>query len=163
MPCAILRAIALRALLPYPARMTLAVAVETAAVALAVSLPGGAAAADVVAVVSSRSAVTALSKAQLADIFLGKVNRFPDGTPAMPIDQPEGSPQRDAFYANVAGKSPAQIKSHWAKLIFTGRGQSPRTESNDAEMIKAIATHPQAIGYIDRSAVDSSVKVLIDR
>jgi ABC-type phosphate transport system substrate-binding protein len=143
--------------------MTVVAAVQAAAAALALSLSGGAAAADVVAVVGSGCPVTSLSKAQLADIFLGKVNRFPDGTPAIPIDQAEGSPERDEFYATVAGKSAAQIKSHWAKFIFTGRGQPPKTESSDAEIKKAIATHPQAIGYIERSAVDGSVKVLIDR
>jgi hypothetical protein len=57
-----------------------------AVVGIALSLAAGASAADVVAVVSSASAVTTLSKAQLTDIFLGKVSRFPDGTLAIPID-----------------------------------------------------------------------------
>jgi ABC-type phosphate transport system substrate-binding protein len=113
-----------------------------------------------VAVVSSASAVTTLSKAQVTDIFLGKVSRFPDGTPVIPIDQVEGSLARDEFYAAYAAKSPAQIKSYWAKIIFTGRGQPPKTASNDVDIRKLIAANPQAISYIERSAVDSSVKVL---
>jgi ABC-type phosphate transport system substrate-binding protein len=96
----------------------------------------------------------------VADIFLGKVSRFANGAQAMPIDQQEGSPARDEFYLVYAGKSAAQIKSHWAKIIFTGRGQPPRTVSNSAEVKKWIAANPRAIGYIERSAVDSSVKVL---
>jgi ABC-type phosphate transport system substrate-binding protein len=127
---------------------------------LALSLAVGPATADVVAVVSSTSTVTALSKAQVADIFLGKVSRFPNGSPAMAIDHAEGSPARDEFYVTYAGKSPAQIKSHWAKIIFTGRGQPPKSVSNDGEIRKLIAANPQAIGYMERSAVDSSVKVL---
>lgn len=132
-----------------------------AVVGITLSLAAGASAADVVAVVSSTSAVTTLSKAQLTDIFLGKVNRFPDGTLAIPIDQEEGSSARDEFYATFAGKSSAQIKSHWAKIIFTGRGQPPKVASNDADIRKLIVANPQAISYIERSAVDKSVKVLL--
>jgi ABC-type phosphate transport system substrate-binding protein len=128
---------------------------------LALSLAIGPATADVVAVVSSTSTVTTLSKAQVTDIFLGKVSRFPNGTSAIPIDQAEGSPARDEFYVAYAGKSPAQIKSHWAKIIFTGRGQPPKAAANDSEIRKLIAANPQAISYMERSAVDSSVKVLL--
>lgn len=135
--------------------------VELAAFALILSLAAGTATADVVAVVSSMSTVTTLSKAQMTDIFLGKVTRFPNGAQAIPIDQAEGSSARDEFYLNFAGKSPAQIKSHWSKIIFTGRGQPPKAVSNSVEARKLIAANPQAISYIERSAVDSSVKVLV--
>jgi ABC-type phosphate transport system substrate-binding protein len=128
---------------------------------LALSLSLGPATADVVAVVSSTSMITTLSKTQVADIFLGKVSRFPNGTPAIAIDHAEGSPARDEFYATYAGKSPAQIKSHWAKIIFTGRGQPPKALSDDSEIKKLTAANPQAISYLERSAVDSSVKVLL--
>ncbi|MEO8298677.1 MAG: phosphate ABC transporter substrate-binding protein, partial [Burkholderiales bacterium] len=47
--------------------------------------------ADVVAVVSAKSTVATLSSMQATDIFLGKTSRFPDGSPAVAIDQPEGS------------------------------------------------------------------------
>jgi ABC-type phosphate transport system substrate-binding protein len=125
------------------------------------SLAVGQGRADVVAVVSSTSAVTTLSKDQVTDIFLGKVSRFPNGTQAIPIDQADGSPTRDEFYATYTGKSPAQVKSHWAKLIFTGRGQPPKAASTDAAARQLIAANPQAIGYLERNAVDSSVKVLV--
>ena len=52
---------------------------------------------SVVAVVSSRSGAAALSRSQVADIFLGKASRFPDGRPAVPIDQVEGSDARNEF------------------------------------------------------------------
>lgn len=132
-------------------------------ISLALGLAMSAVRADVVAVVSSKSSLTALSKAQVADIFLGKAIRFPDGGQAVPIDQEEGSPARDEFYATFAGKSPAQLKAHWSKIIFTGRGKPPKEVSNSVEVRKLIATNPQVISYIERSAVDSSVKVLVQR
>jgi ABC-type phosphate transport system substrate-binding protein len=115
---------------------------------------------DVVAVVSAKSSVTALNANQVADIFLGKTSRFPDGSQAVPIDQVEDSPARDKFYATYTGKSPAQVKAHWSKIIFTGRGQPPRQASNSIEARKLVAENPNAIGYIDNSAVDNTVRVL---
>jgi len=127
---------------------------------LLASLPAAALAEEVVAVVSAKSAVTALSANQVADIFLGRSTRFPDGTHAVPIDQNEDSPVRDRFYAQFTGKSAAQVKAHWSKIIFTGRGQPPRQASSGAELKKIIADNPNAIGYIDPKLVDSSVRVL---
>jgi ABC-type phosphate transport system substrate-binding protein len=124
------------------------------------SLTSFTASADVVAVVAANSHVTALSKSQVADIFLGKSYRFPDGVQAVPIDQNEGSPARDEFYATLAGKSPAQLKAYWSKIIFTGRGQPPPVVSNDVEMKKRLALNTAAIGYIDAKLVDASVRVL---
>jgi ABC-type phosphate transport system substrate-binding protein len=131
------------------------------AIAILLSLTAAVAMADVVAVVSSKSTLAILSKDQVADIFLGKSTRFPDGTQAIPIDQQEGSAARDEFYAKFAGRSPAQIKSHWTKIIFTGRGKPPRTVGDSIEARKLTASNAQAISYIQRSDVDSSVKVLL--
>jgi ABC-type phosphate transport system substrate-binding protein len=130
-------------------------------IALALSLGTGSAAADVVAVVSAKSSVTVLSKNQVVDIFLGKASRFPDGEQAVPIDQVEGSTARDEFYAKFTGKSPAQIKAHWSKIIFTGRGQPPKEVPNSGEVKKEVVQNPRAIGYIERSFVDGSVRVLL--
>lgn len=129
-----------------------------AAFAAAISLVAGAE--DVVAVVSAKSPITSLNSEQVADIFLGKTTRFPDGSAAVPIDQNEDSPDRDRFYAQYTGKSAAQVKAHWSKLIFTGRGQPPRQVANGAEAKRALAENPHAIAYIDNRLVDASVRVL---
>jgi ABC-type phosphate transport system substrate-binding protein len=129
-------------------------------IGLALSLASAVAMADVVAVVSAENSVTAVNKSQLADIFLGKTNRFPDGTQAAPIDQAEGSAARNEFYDKIVGKTAAQIKAYWSKIIFTGRGQPPPTVSSSLEMKKRISENPAAIGYLDRSMVDDSLRVV---
>jgi ABC-type phosphate transport system substrate-binding protein len=131
------------------------------ALGLVLILAAAVATADVVAVVSAKSPVAVLSKSQLTQIFLGKATRFPDGTQALPIDQREGSPLRDEFYATFAGRSSAEIKSHWAKMVFTGRGTPPRTVADSVEARKLTAANPQVISYIERREVDDSVKVLL--
>jgi ABC-type phosphate transport system substrate-binding protein len=117
-------------------------------------------AAEVVAVVSATNPVTTLSKSQIADIFLGKLTRFADGRLVVPVDQVENSAVRVAFYREFAGKSPAQIKALWSKIIFTGRGQPPAEAVNHIAVIKFIAKNPDAIGYIERKQVDDRVKVV---
>jgi ABC-type phosphate transport system substrate-binding protein len=127
---------------------------------LLASSGAGARAEDIVAVVSAKSPVTVLNATQVADIFLGKTSRFPDGSQAVPIDQSEDSPARDRFYSQFTGKSPSQVKAHWSKIIFTGRGQPPRQAATGQEARRLIAENPHAIGYIDSSLVDPSVRVL---
>jgi ABC-type phosphate transport system substrate-binding protein len=116
--------------------------------------------AEVVVVVAAASPVQALTRNQVADIFLGKSNRFPSGKQAIPIDQTEGSATRDEFYTVFTGKSAAQLKAHWSKIIFTGRGQPPEAVANGAEVKKRIAGNPDSIGYIEAREVDASVRAL---
>ena len=130
-------------------------------IGLALSLWVAGAEADVVAVVSSKSVVGALNRRQVADIFLGKTARFPDGSQAVPIDQSEGTVVRDEFYEKFCDQSAAQIKAHWSKLIFTGRGQPPKVAPNSLAMKKLIVANPAAIGYIEANLVDDTVRVVI--
>jgi ABC-type phosphate transport system substrate-binding protein len=133
---------------------------KVVSISLTLSLMSHMAAADVVAVVSSKSTVTSLSQLQMVGIFLGKTSRFPNGVPAVPIDQAEGSVARDEFYEKLAVKSAAQMKAYWSKIIFTGRGQPPREVTSGADVKKFLAANPTAIGYIDADLVDSSVRVV---
>jgi ABC-type phosphate transport system substrate-binding protein len=140
--------------------MTLLNRIGLVAITLGLCLSSAMLKADVVAVVSAKSPITALSMSQVADIFFGKATRFPNGVHAFPVDQAEGSAVRDEFYSKVFGKTPAQIKAYWSKIIFTGRGQPPPSVSSDIEMKKRISENLAAIGYIDRSLVDDSVRIV---
>jgi len=116
--------------------------------------------AEAVAVVGTQSPISLMTSAQIADVFLGRLTRLPDGTVAMPLDQPEGSAVRDEFYQRMAGKSPAQLKAFWSKLIFTGRGRPPKSLSDSSEILKAVRGNPAAIGYVDRKMADATVRIL---
>jgi len=131
------------------------------AVAALVFIGTGKALAEVVTVVSTRCPVTTLSKNQVVDIFLGRTSRFPVGGTAVPIDQAEGAAARDEFYLKLAGKSPAQLNAHWSKIIFTGRGQPPREVASGEAVKRLLVANPSAIGYIDRSLVDASLRVVL--
>lgn len=131
-----------------------------AALLAALFLSSAAAQAGVVVVMSSKSDVASLSKAQVAQIFLAKTDALPNGRVAKPVDQAEGSATRNEFYDKVADKSAAQMKAYWSQLTFTGKAQPPRKVAGDAAVKAALGENPGAIGYISDGAVDGSVKVV---
>ncbi len=117
--------------------------------------------ADVVVIVSAKSPITSLSADQVSKIFLGKSSTFPNHKPAYPIDQQLGSPVRDEFYEKVVHKDASQLAAYWAKIIFTGEGRPPKLIVGDKAVVKTIADNPDAIGYIDSSALNHSVKAVL--
>jgi ABC-type phosphate transport system substrate-binding protein len=117
--------------------------------------------ADVVVVVSANSTVDSLTKSQVSNIFLGKTSSFPNGDKAIAIDQKDGSTEWIDFYKKVSGKSGSQLKSYWAKLIFSGRKQPPKQLADSSEVKKSVSSNPSQISYIAEEAVDSSVKVVL--
>lgn len=123
--------------------------------------PVSAGATELVVIVSARSPVAALRADQVTDIFLGQAARFPDGAEAVALDQSVGSPLRDEFYAKVAAKSPPLLKAYWSKIIFTGRGQPPKEVAGSAAVRKLVAENPGMIGYIEKSALDATVKPVL--
>jgi ABC-type phosphate transport system substrate-binding protein len=128
---------------------------------LLLAMAGPSAAADLVVIVSARSQVAALRPDQVAAIFLGQAARFPDGVEAVPLDLPLGSKLRDEFYERVANKTPALLKAHWSKMVFTGRGQPPGEVMDSGAVRRRVADNPELIGYIERSALDASVRPVL--
>ena len=118
--------------------------------------------ADVVVIVSVTNSAPVLTAEQVARIFLGKTETFPNGGKALPIDQPQGSALRNEFYLKVSNKIPSQITAYWAKIIFTGEGNPPRVVENSEETIDVIANSPNTIGYVDKKAVNTRVRIVFD-
>lgn len=115
-------------------------------------LAANAAFADVVVI--ANSAAGGISKDQIADIYLGKDSSL------TPIDQPESAAIRAEFYKKATGRDLSQVKATWSRLTFSGKAQPPKEVADAAAVKKAVAADPKAIGYIDKSAVDGSVKVV---
>lgn len=120
-----------------------------------------AASAEVIVVVSAKSPATALTQEQAADIFLGRSNSLPGAGTAVPIDQAEGAALRDEFYQKSASKSGPQLKAYWSQKIFSGKGQPPKAVGDSAAVKTLLASNPNMVGYIDKAAMDATVKPLL--
>jgi len=110
--------------------------------------------AEIVVVVNPKAAETSMTKDQVAQFFLGKSSAM------TPVDQPDSAPIRGEFYKKVTDKEASQVKALWSKLVFTGKATMPKEAADSAAVKKAVAADPKAIGYIEKSAVDASVKVV---
>jgi len=110
--------------------------------------------AELVIVVNPQSDTKSMSTSQAAQFFLGGSVQF------TPLEQASGSPIRLEFYKKVLEKEPPQVQAIWARIVFTGKGKPPREYKSSDEVKKAIRENVNAIGYIEKSAVDDSVKVV---
>ncbi|MFZ6749410.1 hypothetical protein [Undibacterium sp. Ren11W] len=128
----------------------------TQAILLAITLAASAlpVMAEVVIVVNPKNGAPQMTSEQASQFFLGKSSSM------TPIDQSEGSAIRAEFYKKLADKEASQVKAIWSKLVFTGKGTLPKEYASSAEIKKAIAADMNAIGYIEKSSVDASVKVV---
>jgi ABC-type phosphate transport system substrate-binding protein len=106
-------------------------------------------------VVIVNPAAAPISKEQIADLYLGR------STAWTPIDQAVGSGIYVEFYKKATGRDSAQVKAIWSRILFTGRGLPPKQLPDSAAVKKAVAANPKALGYIEKSAVDASVKVVL--
>jgi ABC-type phosphate transport system substrate-binding protein len=117
-------------------------------------------AAQIVVIASAKSPLSSVTRDQTAALFLGKSIMLPNANLAFLTDQPENSPIREQFYLKLTDKSVALVKACWARLVFSGKAARPRELAGSDEVKKFVAANPDALGYIEKSAVDSTVKVL---
>ena len=106
-------------------------------------------------VVIVNPAAAPISKEQLADLYLARSSAL------IPIDQAAGSAIYVEFYKQATGRDAAQVKAIWSRILFTGRGVPPKQLPDSQAVKKAVAANPKAVGYIEKSAVDASVKVAL--
>lgn len=121
---------------------------------LAAVVGTSAAKAELAVIVHPSHPAASMSAEQVAEVFLGK------STALSPVDQPESSAVRTEFYQKVTGKDAAQVKALWTRLIFTGKATPPKEVATSVDVKKAVAGDAKAIGYVEKSAVDGSVKVV---
>ena len=134
--------------------------IRTTALAAALALAATPAFAGISVIVSAKSPAGALDKAAVASLYLGKTTALPGGGSAKLYDLPDSNPARERFYQAVAGKSASQVKAVWSRLVFSGRALPPHELASDAAVVKAVAADPAAVGYVDDSALDGSVKAV---
>ncbi len=126
---------------------------QTILLALLCLAARAASAADLVVI--GNPAAAALTKEQVSDIFLGKSQAM------TPLDQADSAPIRADFYKRATGRDLSQVKAGWSRLVFSGKAQPPKEVADSEAVKKSVAADPKAIGYIEKSAVDGSVKVLL--
>jgi ABC-type phosphate transport system substrate-binding protein len=117
---------------------------------------------SLVVIVNPKLGVQHLSRSEVLDIFLGRFRTFPSGSRALPIDLDVDSVTRKEFYMLLAHKDSADMGSYWARLTFSGKISPPFSVSDANAAVDIVANNPNAIAYVDRSAVDHRVHIALE-
>ena len=104
-----------------------------------------------------------ITKAALADIFMGKAQRWADGRDVLPVDLSATSPVREAFSRACLGLPTEGVRLYWMRRISSG-AQPPLSRKTDEDVIAYVAGHPGAVGYIAAGlALPETVKAVVIR
>ncbi|WP_371234477.1 phosphate ABC transporter substrate-binding protein [Pseudomonas sp. QE6] len=125
----------------------------TAIIATTLATASSIARSEVVVIVNA-AATASPTQSDVANIFLGK------DTSLKGIDQKGWNPTKEKFYGTVTNKSESQLKSYWSGLVFTGKGQPLQSAADDASVVATVGSEVNAIGYVDKGAINDKVKVL---
>lgn len=130
------------------------------ALVFAVTAPALAGDTDFRVVVHPSNPASNLEKDFVADAFLKKVTRWPDGEVAKPVDLRPDSAVRRRFSDSVLKRSVGAVRSYWQQRIFSGRDVPPPELDSEEAVVSYVAKYPGAIGYISTSTKLSGVKEL---
>ena len=101
-----------------------------------------------VVVINETGGVERLTHEQVVNIFLGRFRQLPNGLAATPIDRPRDDELMADFYRLLVDKTPAEIRSYWSRLIFSGKTAPPRQAQSGQDLHKWLVEIPGAIAYM---------------
>jgi ABC-type phosphate transport system substrate-binding protein len=127
-----------------------------------VLLTGNSLAGGMVVVVNARSGVEKLSRDEVINIFMGRFRQLPGNLTAEPVDQPDGMPEKALFYRLLVNKDISDINAYWTRLIFSGKTSPPYQAKDMDDMLDWLVKHKGAVGYVERSQVDSRLRIVLD-
>lgn len=101
-----------------------------------------------------------LSQNALGAIFGMRLRKWEDGSPIKVFVLPDENPLHISFSKYVLHVFPYQLRSAWDRLVFSGTGEEPVKVTTEQQMRSVIGSTPGAIGYLSRSMIDGTVKVI---
>lgn len=102
----------------------------------------------------------ALGVDDVARIFLKKQRFWDDGSAIVPLNREAQSALREAFSRRVFGMSSAALATYWNQQYFLGVLPPPTLSSSEA-VKRYVASEPGAIGYVEATVADDSVRVAL--
>ena len=101
-----------------------------------------------------------LTREDVAQIYLRRQRFWPDATVVAPLNLRAGDPLREQFTRQVLRRTAPRLADHWNRQYLDGV-LPPATLASSAAVLRFVAAERNAIGYVPRSAVDGSVRILL--
>jgi len=111
-------------------------------------------------IVNSSNPIAEMSAADVSNLFLKKIKKFPGGDAASPIDHAKGSAVRAAFAKAIHGRSVSAVDTYWQQQIFGGGESPPPIKNSDDEIVAFVKATPGGVGYVSSGASVGGVKVV---
>lgn len=122
---------------------------------------GWANAGEIAVIVNNDNPVDEVSYGHLVKIFKQEKQHWNDGRQIYLIMQEAGSPEKELVLKKIFKMDHEELKKFWLTRIFRGEISSfPKTLSSNAAVKRFVSQVAVAIGFIDVSYVDKSVKIL---
>src|SRR5258705_13313963 len=116
-------------------------------VLIALAGPRPAAAADAFKViVNGKMTGRTVSRDVLAQVYLGKVDRWGDGRPITTVDLSTTSPVRAGFSQTILAMPIVSVRRYWTRTISSGNNP-PMARPTDEDVIDFGSSRPCGVGY----------------
>lgn len=117
---------------------------------------------EMAVIVNPNNGVGELTLQDVKNLYLGRHKTFGTEIKAKPFTLIDDAHLRNDFLTMATNKTPKQLESYWAYLIFSGEGEPPQRVASYETMLEMVAANDGGIGYLPKRLVDDSlVKVVL--
>jgi ABC-type phosphate transport system substrate-binding protein len=128
--------------------------------ALAWSEPSEAGGEVIAVVVNEKNPASVLGASDLRPIFQTTKTRWQNDLEAVPINLPNEDALRIEFDRVVLGLDPDRVARYWQDRRIRGGARPPKRVTSEGAVLRAVAAHPGAVGYVRAGDVTGNVKVV---
>ena len=111
---------------------------------------------DFVIVANKQMAGSSIDKKALKGIYLREVKNWGNGNKIIVVNMEDSGD----FYQNLFGKSAVQMQAYWLNMRIKYSVDLPVTQPDSDSVKQFVASNKGAIGFIKKSDLDDTVKVL---
>jgi ABC-type phosphate transport system substrate-binding protein len=105
-------------------------------------------------IVNADNPVQSVTREEARRVFLKQRASWDSDVRVEPVDQSLQSPIRLVFTRDVLRMERlSDVRAHWQRLMFTGRGSAPPVVSTEDEVIAFVADRPGGVGYVSSSTI----------
>ena len=116
---------------------------------------------EIAIIVNKENVIEDVSFRELAAIFKMEKKFWDDGKPIYLVTQESLTPEKEIILKTVYKMEDQELKKFWLAKIFQGTVTSfPKVIASNQSVKAFVRQAPNALGYIDASYIDGSVKVL---
>lgn len=115
---------------------------------------------SIVVIVNKANPASSLGANELRPIFQTTKMSWSTGGEAAPFNLPSDSSLRQDFDRAVLGLDPDRVARYWQDRKIRGGARGPRVLPSPNAVLAAVAATTGAIGYLNASAANGTVKVV---